>query len=266
MGRATTSGTLAGATAMGVAAPALAAAGFTGVGIASIVSALAAAAVGATMPEHRAGRRDPAQSNHGDDAAAGFGNLLRTGAALVRSQPAVRSAVLVVAAVTAIWGSLDEYLPLLAVEAGATLTAVPVLGLLVYVGMALGGLAAPAVTPLGPRPLAVLLLVAAGGLAAGSLSGTPAGFALIALAFGAFQALTVTADARLQSAIDGGARSTVTSFAGFATEAIVLVVFAAYAMGSEVAGHATLFALFAGLHLPVAVRLWRAGQRLPRGC
>ena len=262
MGRATALSTLAAAVAMGVAAPVLAAAGYTGVGIASIAAALAAAAVGATLPEHRVGRRGPA-ADHADDAvhhAAAFVDLLRTGARLVRSQPLVRSAVVLLVAVTAIWGSLDEYLPLLAVEAGATLTAVPLLGLTVYAGMSLGGLAAAAVSRLAPRGLAGLLLVSAGVLAGGSLSGTIAGFALITLAFGGFQALTVTADARLQAAIDGDARSTITSFAGFATEATVLGIFAAYAMGSAIAGHAILFALFAGLHLPVAAWLWRSRQ------
>ena len=270
MGRATAAGTLASATAMGIAAPVLAVHGFTGVGIASIAAALAAAVVGATLPEHRSGRPrvDTPQTDAGEGAGemedAGFGALLRSAIAVVRSQPAVRAAVLLVAAVTAIWGSLDEYLPLLAVEAGAALPTVAWLALLVYAGMAAGGLAAGPVSRLAPRGLAVLLLVCAGILAIGSLTRAPAGFGLIALAFGGFQALTVAADARLQARIDGRARSTITSLAGLATEVLVLGVFAAYALGSAATDHATLFALFAGSHLVVAVWLWRSGRRSPR--
>ena len=279
MGRATAFGTLASAMATGIAAPVLAVAGFTGVGVASIAAALAAAAVGATLPEHRGGgRRIGAPGAPGDelsagadatpdeevlDAMGGYGTVLRTGATIAWSQPALRAAVVLVPAVTVIWGSLDEYLPLLAIEAGAVTETVPLLALLVYVGMALGGLAAGVVSGLASRGLARLLLVAAGLLAVGALARVPAGFVLIALAFGAFQALTVAADARLQAAIDGRARSTITSFAGVITEALVLAVFGAYALGSAVADHATLFACFAALHLLVAAWLWHT-RRLPR--
>ncbi|CAA9463687.1 MAG: hypothetical protein AVDCRST_MAG65-42, partial [uncultured Solirubrobacteraceae bacterium] len=144
-----------------------------------------------------------------------------------------------------------------AVESGAELEAVPILALLVYAGLALGGLGAGVVSALPARGLAVVLLLAAAALAAGALTRAPAGFVLIAIAFAAFQALTVAADARLQAAIDSDARSTITSFAGFATEVAVVGVFAAYAVGSHVASHATLFAAFAALHLAVAGWLWR---------
>ena len=270
MGRATALGTLAAAVAMGVAAPVLASTGFTGVGMASIAAALASAAVGTTLPEHRAGRSGLTSGDGGADEGdaegdrpAGIGGLLRTSCAFIAWRPAVRAAVLLVAAVTAIWGSLDEYLPLLAVEAGAPLATVPALGLIVYAGMVLGGLAAGRAARLTPRGLAAVLVASAGLLAAGSLSRAPTGFVAIALAFGGFQALTVAVDARLQAAIEGDARSTITSLAGFATEIVVLAVFAAYAAGSGVAGHATLFACFAALHLPVALWLWRSPRRTP---
>lgn len=262
MGRATASSTLAATMATALAAPALAVDGFTAVGIASIAAALAAAGVGAALPEHRETPRWRRRC-HGedDDESSGYLVLLRSGASAGRHQPSVRAALLLVPAITAIWGSLDEYLPLLAVEAGSSTEAVPLLALLVYAGMGVGGLVAGRVSRLAPRGLAVLLLLAAGALAAGALARVPAGFALIALAFGVFQALTVTADARLQGAIDGDGRSTITSFAGFATEVVVVGVFAAYALGSQMADHATLFAFFAAAYCVVAVWLWRTPAR-----
>ena len=262
MGRATASGTLAAAMATALAAPVLAADGFAGVGIASIAAAVAAAGVGAGLPEHRGVPRwRRRRHEEDDDELTGYVTLLRSGASAVRHQPSLRAALVLVPAVTAIWGSLDEYLPLLAVEAGSRTEGVPLLALLVYAGMAAGGLAAGRVSRFGPRGLAALLLLAAGALATGALARMPAGFALIALAFGAFQALTVAADARLQTAIDGDGRATITSFAGFATEVVVVGVFAAYALGSQTADHATLFATFAAAYAGVAAWLWRAPAR-----
>lgn len=119
MGRATALATLASVAATGLAAPVLAVAGFTGVGIASIAACVGAACVGATLPEHRARPARRVRDRGDGDASPRYSAMLRTGAAAVRAHPRVRAALLLVPAVTAIWGSLDEYLPLLAVEAGA---------------------------------------------------------------------------------------------------------------------------------------------------
>ncbi len=85
----------------------------------------------------------------------------------------------------------------------------------------------------------------------------PAGFVLIAAAFCGFQCITVVVETRLQSAISGPSRATVTSLAGFGTELLVLGVFGAYAAGSVVASNATLFAGFAAVYLVVAATLPR---------
>jgi hypothetical protein len=213
---------------------------------------VACAAVGATFPEHRAVR--PAQRESGRRPYAA---VLRAGVAEVRSQPALRAALLLVPAVTALWGVLDEYAPLLAAGTGVADETVPLLFLLVYAGVAAGGLLAGRAGRLSRRGLGAVLAAAAGALALGALSGTPSGFVLLAAAFGAFQAVTVVVDARLQHAITGSARATVTSVASLATELLVLAAFAAYGAGSQVAGHSTLFALFAGVYAIVAAALWR---------
>ncbi|PTL58550.1 MFS transporter [Paraconexibacter algicola] len=253
LGRATACGTVASATAIGLAAPAFALGGFGLVGAGSVLACGLAAAVGATFPEHRTApaQRDP------EAGLAAYGTVLRDGLAELRSSPAVRAALPAIPAVAAVWGSLDEYLPLLAVGTGVGEGTVPLLGLLVYAAMALGGVGAARAAACSGRARALLVLVAAAALAAGALARVPAGFVLVALAFAVFQAVTVAVDARLQEAIEGEARSTVTSVASLATEVVVLAVFGAYALGSLVADDAVLFAVLAATYVPVAWLLAR---------
>jgi hypothetical protein len=179
----------------------------------------------------------------------------------VRSTPGLAGALLLVPAVAAIWGSLDEYLPLLAADTGVATGTVPLLGLLVYAGVAAGGVLGGRAARVSRRSLAALLAGAAAALAAGALSGRASGFVLIAAAFCAFQALTIAVEVRLQAAITGPARATVTSLAGFATEVVVVGVFAAYGAGSAVSGNAALFAGFAAVYVLVAGAVLRATRR-----
>ena len=250
MGRLAAAGTVAATAAIGLAAPVFGAGGFEAIGAASAVACVLAAAVAATLPEHR-------PLSHRDGRPS-YRALLRAGLAEVRERPAVRSALVLVPAVTAVWGVLDEYVPLLAADVVAD-EAVPLLFLLVYLGVAAGGVLAGRVALLPPRSLGLLLAAAAVALAAGALSGAVAGFVLLALAFGAFQAVTVVVDARLQDTIEGPARSTVTSLASLATEVLVLAAFAGYGLGSALASHATLFAVFAAVYVAVAIAMLRRG-------
>lgn len=254
MGRATAAGTIAAAAAMGLAAPVLGQAGFTALGVASALACVAAALVASGFPEHRT------TAPRAATARPTFGATLREAATHLRRSPPLRRLLLAAAAVTAIWGSLDEYLPLLAVEAGAALTEVALLGLLVYAAMSAGGLLAGRAERLSARGLGRALIAAAAALAAGALTRSVTGFLLIAVAFAGFQALTVAADARVQAAIDGAARATVTSVGSLMTEVLVLGVLAAYAAGSGAASHAALFAAAAALFLPVALLLSRAAS------
>ncbi len=255
IGRATAIGTLASAAAIGLAAPALGAGGYEAVGVASVLACVAAAAVAATLPEHREPR--------GPDGASGlraYAAVLRTGSGEIRASAALRAALVLVPAVAAIWGALDEYVALLATGTGVSDETVPLLVLLVYVGVGAGGLLAGRASRLSPRAIAGVLAAAAVALALGALSEVPAGFVLIAVAFCAFQAIQVVVEARLQDAINGTARSTVTSLAGLATEVLVLAVYAGYGAGSALAGHAPLFAGFAAVYVVIAA--WIAARSL----
>lgn len=100
-------------------------------------------------------------------------------------------------------------------------------------------------------------------LAFGALMAMPIGFVLITLSSAMFQALSVAADARLQAAMEKTARATTTSLAGGVTVTGALAVLVAYAVGSGALPHATLFALFAALHVTrCGVALARSAIRL----
>ncbi|WP_433493256.1 MFS transporter [Micromonospora sp. CA-248089] len=263
IGRARTAEVL-GAVGSGVlAGPVYALGGYLAVGAASVATCLLAAAVAARFPEHRPPPVPalpsvaPAGAAPGDEQGAGepgWLDSLRLGLREVRADRRVRAAVLLVAAVTAIWGGLDEYTGLLAADTGTAEVGVPLLLLLVWAGMTVGGLLAPLGERLSHRGYAGLLVFAAGATAAGALLRHPAGFLLLAAAFAAFQLATVLADVWLQARIAGSARATVTSLAGMATDLTVVAFYAGYGLLAGAVGNAAAFA-FAVLPY-VLVALW----------
>ncbi|MEH0972633.1 MFS transporter [Micromonospora sp. CPCC 205546] len=190
-----------------------------------------------------------------DEGELGWWASLRAGLAEVRADRAVRAAVLLVAVVAAVWGALDEYTPLLARDTGVGEATVPLLLLLTWVGVAVGGLLAPAGERLTARGYAGLLALSALALAAGALLARPVGFALVAAAFCGFQLATVLADARLQTRITGRGRATVTSLAGMATDVTVIAVYAGYGLLATGAGNGVAFAVASVPYLIVALLL-----------
>ncbi|MFG2012031.1 MFS transporter [Micromonospora sp. NPDC048868] len=199
-----------------------------------------------------------------DDEDLGWWASLRAGLAEVRADRTVRAAVLLVAVVAAVWGALDEYTSLLARDTGVGEATVPLLLLLTWFGVAVGGLLAPAGERLTARGYAGLLALSALALVAGALSARPAGFALVAAAFCGFQLATVLADARLQARITGGSRATVTSLAGMATDVTVIAVYAGYGLLATGAGNGVAFAVAAVPYLIVALLLVTRGSRAAR--
>ncbi len=291
IGRARTAGTIGVLGSILLAGPVLGLGGYPAVGAASVAACLLAAAVAARFPEHRrpaagavtgvAAPADPpaatgphrtrqpvaaAGPGAGPDGAGwpetaepddepGWWSGLRAGLVEVRRDRAVRAAVLLVAAVTAVWGALEEYVPLLARDTGVALTTVPLLLLLVAVGQIAGGLLAPAGQRLRTPGYAVLLAGSAVALAGGALLRQPAGFILVALAFCGFQLASVLADARLQARINGPGRATVTSLAGMATDLSIIAVYAGYGLVATASGNGVAFAVAAAPYLLIAAAL-----------
>ncbi|MER7591910.1 MFS transporter [Micromonospora sp. NPDC127501] len=287
LGRARTAGVLGVVVSGVLAGPALAVGGYPVVGAASVLACVLAAIVATRFPEHRepAAARVPVAepvlaarpmgaaptrqdepdtappASPDDDGDLGWWDTLRAGVSQVRTRPPVRAAVLLVAVVAADWGALDEYTPLLALDTGVGAQAVPLLLLLLWAGVTVGGLLAPAGERLGGRGYAALLGLVGVALAAGALLRHPAGFVLLAVAFGAAQLATVLADARLQARITGTSRATVTSLAGMATDVLIIVTYAGYGLLATAAGNAVAFALTAGAYLVVALVLLTRQRR-----
>ncbi|GAA3150562.1 MFS transporter [Planomonospora alba] len=258
IGRAEVAGMCAVALATAAASPVLAAGGYPALGAASVLACLLCAAAGALFPEHRAprppagtgGRGGPGGAGAPGDADApdgwrGYAAILRSGLAEVRGDRSVRRTLLLVPATAAIWGALEEYVALLARETGAAERAVPLWVLLVWTGVAAGGLLAGTGRRLGSGAFAGVLGLGALALAGGALSGRTAGLAAVAAAFCGFQLASLVADARLQEAITGPSRATVTSLANLGTGLATAGVYGGYAALSAFAGHGAVFALAA---------------------
>lgn len=262
IGRATSAGVVAVMLAITAAAPVFAAGGYLAVGVASVLAGLLTAGIAATFPEHRAAGGRPGGPEADEDAAPdGYVAALRAGVAEARGNRRVWSALLLVPAITAIWGALEEYDVLLIRDTGVPVAAVPLLALLVWAGVTGGGLLAGFGARLPTRAFAGTLALGAVALAAGAGSGVPAGIALVAVAFGVFQMASVVVGARLQERITGPSRATVTSLAGLGTEVVTILVYGGYALASTVASHQVVFALFAVPYLLIALGLGAVHRR-----
>ncbi|MEU3309382.1 MFS transporter [Nocardiopsis sp. NPDC006832] len=233
-----------------VAVPAMTHGGYMVIGLASVAACLLCSVCALALPEHRVRERDP-----GDEP--GYLQTLRSGLAEVRHNPGVRPALLLVVLVSAFWGALEEYVPLLARDAGVPAQSVPLVVLVVWVGVTLGGLSAGPLSRLPGRALAALMTLASVAIAAGALFTGPAGWALLGFGFGVCQAMMVVADARLQESITGPGRATVTSLADLGTETLGITTFLVYAGVFTAMGHGAAFALFAVHHLLAALLLAR---------
>lgn len=254
MGRARAAGLVAVMAAMPLTGPVFAFGGYPAVGLASVLACLLAAATAARFPEHRkpadaaTGRRD------------GWTWTLRAGLAEARGDRSVRGALLLVPAVTAVWGALDEYTPLLVRDTGVAESAVPNWLLLIWAGATVGGLLAGAGRRLGTGGFAGLLAVSAVALAAGAWVRTPAGIGLVAISFCGFQLASVLADARLQDRIGGTGRATLTSVAGVGTDLTTIAVYGTYGVIGSATTHGAAFALFAVPYLVTAALLAAVGK------
>jgi MFS family permease len=249
MGRGQVAGVLAAMVSGAVAAPVIAAGGFSAVGAASVAVCLLASLVAMLFPENRIRSRDEPEQPWADTLTAGLREARR-------SRP-VRAAVILVAVVASVWGALDEYTPLLIESGGESTSDVALLMVVIWAGAAAGGLLAGRAARLSSTALAGLICCGAALTAVGALSGHLLGVVALAAAFGAFQLAAVVADTRLQESISGPARATVTSLAGMSTDIATLAVYGSYAALVDVAGHGGAFAMLTLPYLAVAVWLRR---------
>jgi MFS family permease len=249
MGRARAARLLGTVASLGLAGPVFAQGGYAAVGAASFLACVLTALTATRFPEHRV---------RPDIAGDTWATTLRTGLAEVRRDRSVRGALLLIPAVAAVWGALDEYTPLLVRDIGVAEATVPYLIMLIWAGVTVGSLLTGPAERLGPAGLAALLAGAAFALAVGAASRSLAGIALVSLAFAGFQLAEVLADARLQHRIDDSRRATLTSVASLGTELATVATFGVYALLGTDMAHSTVFALLAIPYLVTALALARS--------
>ncbi|WP_342213021.1 MFS transporter [Nocardia neocaledoniensis] len=186
--------------------------------------------------------------------------MLRTGTTEALGVRRVRRGVLLGALLYGLT-SFDEYFGLLAVSGGASTSVSALLVGVTVAGSLLGSLLAGRAEAVPARGLAAALFAAgvlfiAGALAVGAMSPVFlwAGFVGIGVAYGIDFTVEVVAGARLQDAIEGPARATVTSFSGLLSEIVALAVFGVVAVATQWLSMSSTIALF-GIVLLVAALL-----------
>jgi MFS family permease len=213
--------------------------GYPLVGWASVGVALGASAFAAWLPE--APRVDD------DEDEAGYFATLADGVREAAASPPVRTA-LVAAAVIGGFDAVDEYFPLLAQDQGVPVELVPVAMLVITVAGAAGAACSGVANRLRPWALGLVLGAALLLFGASGMLGYPAGLVVVSAFYGLYRVVLVVVDARLQDRIEGSARATVTSVAGFGVETVGLAFFGVWAAGGLTATVAVW--LLAALALP----------------
>ncbi|MEU5762518.1 MFS transporter [Nocardia sp. NPDC047648] len=161
--------------------------------------------------------------------------------------------------------AFDEYFALLAEESGVSTAAVPLLVGLTVLGSLTGSVLAGRTEGMSGRTMSIAVGIAGvlflgGALIAGLATGRPdaiylltgLGFASIGVSYGIVYNAGIVAGARLQDAIEGPARATVTSVSGLLGEVIALAVFGFAAVITLWSSMATLLALLGASILVLA--------------
>ncbi|MGY2029023.1 MFS transporter [Nocardia gipuzkoensis] len=199
--------------------------------------------------------------------------MLKAGVGEAVRVRAVRYGVLLEALLFGIT-AFDEYFALLAEESGVSTAVVPLLVGLTVLGSLTGSLLAGRTEGMSGRTMSIAvgvagLLFLGGAVIAGLATGRPdavypltgLGFASIGVSYGIVYNAGIVAGARLQDAIEGPARATVTSVSGLLGEVIALVVFGFAALVTLWSSMSTLLALLGAAILAIATL---APRWLPR--
>lgn len=192
-------------------------------------------------------------------------SMLRTGVAEAIRVRAVRNGVMLGALLFGIT-AFDEYFALLAQEVGVATAIVPLLVGVTVLGSLVGSVLAGRTEGISARTMALAVgiggvLFVGGALATGLAVRWPGavyalaglGFTAIGASYGIVYNASIVAGARLQDAIEGPARATVTSVSGLAAEVVALAVFGFAALATMWLSMSTTVALLGALLLAIAL-------------
>lgn len=250
--------------AIALGAPLYELGGYPLVGWSSAAIALLGVAAAVALPAARpvVVVEDVAATEVGGGLAHRYLAMLRAGLReAVRVVPVRRLLALLFVVVVVV--AVDEYFPLLVSENGIDTRHVP---LLIAAGSLLqaAGTATVRWTAHWPRRrFATLVACGSALVAVGVGLGEPWALLLVGIGYGLLNSAMVATETRLQDAIVGSARATVTSAAGLVKEgaAMVGVTLIAVGGGTSVGVPMVLVALIAGAVASVAA--WRAADREP---
>lgn len=223
----------------------------------------------------------PAAPGSEDSALATYLHMLRTGVREALRVKMIRRGVILAALLNGIT-AYDEYFALMADEAGVSPSTTALLVAVTIAGALAGSILSGRTESMRPRTMACTVgiggvLFIAGALLSGLATTHPnavhlltgTGFTLIGLAYGLNYNADVIASARLQDAIEGPARATVTSVSGVVTELFALLVFIFVGLAATQLSISTVVALLGIPLLAVAlfVPAWlpRAGKSQQAG-
>lgn len=223
------------------AAPLVSIGGYALVGWVSAAVCVADAIVSWSFPERP-------QVRQVDGGVRGYLRTLRSGLVEAHRNRAVRSVLIVLVCLGI--GAFDEYMPLLVRGYGVPTAVVPLLLAAQGVLTAAASWAAGRWSEARSRWPAAVLLVGSVALATGALVDHPAGFVGLTAALTAVTYVSVCAQVRLQHAISGAARATVTSVAGLGSECAALATYGAVA---GVSGWLSVAQSVAAMALPMAL-------------
>lgn len=196
------------------------------------------------------------------DAVDDYLGTLRDGVAEALGRPVLRRILLAYAAVILVV-AVDEYIANLWSEAGISTQVLTLWLAAVVAAEAVGSLASPRLAESRSRGLAVLvptvgsLLFAVGAWLGGwpVLVGIVLGYGLLTMWF-------VALDIRIQGAITGRSRSTVTSVAGLSNELASITSFAAFgALADHTSWRESVGILSLAFAVPIAITAWRVARR-----
>jgi predicted MFS family arabinose efflux permease len=260
LGRARSASFVANLIATALATPLFALGGYTLAGVVSVLSGLVQALVAWSLPEARA--VETARESDEPGARAAFTNYLGTlhaGVTEVLTSRLVRRAVLLVALLAGFL-CFDEYFGLLGREAGVGTSVIPLLIAATVAAQAVGSALAGRAYRLPAATFAIGSAATAVLIASGSLSRSAWGFLPIAVGYGLMQLVIVVSESRLQDAITGRARATVTSVSGLFSEVFAIAVYGGFAVGSI---WFSMAVLIAALTIPVVLTAFVVPFALP---
>jgi hypothetical protein len=166
--------------------------------------------------------------------------------------------LLLIAALLPALTAIDEYVPLLGPAYRLPTSIVPAFLLVITLTAAVGSWCAGRWWSAGSARIAIILAFGGIALIASGLTSNAAGFTGVGIAFGFMQFGIVTTNIRLQHAITGTARATITSVADVGADVASIILFAVCGLVSQRLSVVPLIAWF-GLPmmlLALAARLW----------